>query len=300
MTTHSDWTIPAGELRARLGPVTEDQLSLASQTGLKLDASTPALLAGALLRQHLAESLVIRRRPPSDDQLEYLTDLAGDLDEAPPQVESREEASAYIEILTARRALRALETLRPRKGDIVAQRPWRGDPPRRSKPPDSELRIVSNVGHDGRLHFRGGGGRRSEAHRVEIVYRIEDFYASAVRARQAATAEARDHSDALRSIDGLSSARWRRLARWSVPSRLIWPSEVDRLLGVVDTASDEKPIQLFLQQNPHLLAASSSAKTWPYVEAYGRRMSSLGGYLDDGHPFADEQRAEAVPQVVGG
>lgn len=91
-------------------------------------------------------------------------------------------------------------------------------------------------------------------HRIDVVYRADDESDKARAARAHALREADERARALRSMEGLSESKWRRLSQWAVPNREINAHDVDAFRGVVDTAEDEKPIQLFLQERPHLLA----------------------------------------------
>lgn len=250
----ANWHRAAATLRARLGPATADQRALAAKIGLTLRTRIPARIAAAELSDHLGKLIGHEVSSPSDEQAEYIEDLAPWSQRGDPTPKTRATASAWIDVLLARRALEALTMLKPNIRDIVVE--WRDDDQR--GPPDElapqRRRIVASLGEDGTVHFRGGGGRRAPAHRIEVLYAADDDSPAAQDARRLAEMEATERARALRAGETVSDVKSRQLHRWHVGGRRATLQDVDRLRGVIDTAKDEQPIQLFLQDHPHLLA----------------------------------------------
>ena len=250
----ANWRCAGATLRARLGPATADQRALAAKIGLTLRARIPARIAAAELSDHLGQLIGHEVSSPTDWQAEYIEQLAPWSERGDATPKTRATASAWIDVLLARRALEALTTLKPTVGDIVVE--WRDDDQRR--PPDElapeRRRIIASLGEHGTVHFRGGGGRRAPAYRIEVLYRADDDSPAAQDARRLAELEATERARALRASETVSDMKSRQLYRWHVSGRRATLQDVDRLRGVVDTAEDEQPIQLFLQNHPHLLA----------------------------------------------
>lgn len=88
-----------------------------------------------------------------------------------------------------------------------------------------------------------------------MLYRAEDESPKAREARHHAQAEARRHAEALRPEKALNAVKVNRLRQWEVKKRTIYSRDVDELRGVIETAKDERPIQLHLQGHPHIFTA---------------------------------------------
>jgi hypothetical protein len=213
------------------------------------------LVAAAELSDHLGALIGHAPSSPSAEQAEYLADLGPWSQHGDPTPTTRATASSWIDVLLARRALEALKAQKPAAGDIVVE--WRHSDGRQwpHELPPERRRIVASVGEDGMVYFRGGGGRRAPAFRIDVIYRADDVSQPAQEARHLAEREASTRVWALRRNEALSAEKWQRLRRWHVDERALTAHDVDRLRGVVNTAEDEAPIQMFLQENPHVLAA---------------------------------------------
>jgi hypothetical protein len=260
-----DWRQPAAALRARLRPVYPEQRALAAKVELRLGSRTPALVAAAELSDHLGALIGHPVASPTIEQDEYLADLRAWSKSGERTPATRATAGAWIKVLASRRALEALKTLKPTVNDIVVE--WRYNDRRRSPAelPPERRRIVASVGVDGTVYFRGGRGRRAPAHRIDVLYRADDHSSDAEDARTLAAREATARSRGVAGSETLSFVKVTQLRRWHVPDRSLTTHDVDRLRGVVDTAEDEKPIQLFLQDHPHLLAALLSGAQGRWV-----------------------------------
>ena len=249
---HSDWREPAALLRARLAAATGAQHELAGHLGIALPAAASALLAAAILRDALGATIDAPPKPASTEQLEYVDDLSAWSTPADPQPSTHAIASALLTMLEKRRALECLEALQLRAGNVVVE--WRRSDLRNNDELDPQrLRLVASIADDGTVYFQGGGGRRARVDRLDLVHRADDDSDDAQKARGHAKAEARHHTDVVRRSDALNSVKVSRLRKWSVTERPILPRDVDEFRGVIETAGDEKPIQLYLQDHPYLL-----------------------------------------------
>jgi len=250
-----DWRGPAKHLRSRLALATPAQRELAEKLGVELKARTPRLIAGAFLRDRLAEELEQPVRSVSEAQLEFLNDLEYWSRRGDPRPSTYSVAYGLIEILDARRSLEYLRALKPRAGDVVylpTSRERRGP----EEPVASDrLRVISSIGNDGTVYFTGGGGAQAPVRAIEILHRADEDSETAKEARRIAGERAKRQSDGLRGVATMSAAKARLLSPWHVPDRVITARDVDSLRGVIEAASDEAPIQEFLQDRPHLLTA---------------------------------------------
>jgi hypothetical protein len=248
---HSDWREPAARLRARLAAATEVQHELAAHLGIALPDAASALLAAAILRDALGATIDAPPRSASSEQLEYVDDLSAWSIPADPQPSTHAIASALLTMLEKRRALECLTALQLRAGDVVVE--WRQSDLRNDELDPERLRLVASIADDGTVYFQGGGGRRARVDRLDLVHRADDDSDDAQKTRSYAEAEARHHADVVRRSDALNSVKVSRLRQWSVTERPILPRDVDEFRGVIETAGDEKPIQLYLQDHPYLL-----------------------------------------------
>jgi hypothetical protein len=250
--THPDWREPARALRLRLGTATAEQRALAEHLGVPVGERTRYLVAAALLSDALASELDAPVREPSDEQLEYLAELDAWARRGDPEPTTRRLASAVSALRRTRRTLEALEAAKPSAGDIVVEYGYR-EPHDATVDPE-RYRIVSSIGADGMVYFLGGSGQRARIERVDVAYRAGDTSPSAAAAGKAAETRARDRRAAEDRGDTFSAVKFQQLLPWRVKPREVLGRDVDALRGVIETAKDEAPIQLFLQDRAHLLA----------------------------------------------
>jgi hypothetical protein len=250
-----DWHGPVKHLKSRLAVATPAQRKLAEKLGVELKVRTPRLIAGALLRDRFAQELEQPVRSVSEAQLEFLGDLEYWSKRGDPKPSTYGVAYALIEILDARRSLEYLRVLKPCAGDVVylptsRERCGPGEPVASDR-----LRIISSIGNDGTIYFTGGGGAQAPIRAIEILHRVDEDGGVAKEARRVAGERAKRQSDGLLGIATMSAAKARLLSPWYIPDRVITARDVDALRGVIEAASDEAPIQEFLQDRPHLLTA---------------------------------------------
>jgi hypothetical protein len=241
-------------LRRRVRNATREQRDLAAAHGLPISTRTPFLVAGAQLSDQLAEVLGTDPLPATEGRLEYLADLVAEEDIKPPSAASAGVVQAWIDHLLARRTLTGLLEVRPEPGDVVYLR-RRGETTPRAEDVDAErVRMVSSVDRDGRVHFRGPG-QRAWPDAISLLCRADATGEQADKWRDQALALAsvRDRSDS--TARSLSSHKWRLLEPWRVRERETLERDVDALRGIIETATDERPIQRHLEQHPWLLAS---------------------------------------------
>jgi hypothetical protein len=260
---YGTWQEAAAELRERGAGAGTDQKELAAKLGLKLPRGVPALVAAQLIREHLASPL--RATGPDDvsaGQEEYLHDLVEDLNARQPKpAHTGGLASAWIEALENRRALRALKELKPQKGDVIG---------RINRP--EEVGVVVSVSGNGRINVSGSGGRGIPAHLATIEARAGDTGLRAQDVRRRAA-----NLRATRARDGREPSP--AMAAILNPYRVSRPpsvAEVALLRDAVESARDEKPIQKCLQEHPELLSRVPGPTSYG---TYVRSQVSLGGQL---------------------
>jgi hypothetical protein len=236
-----NWRDAVAALRSRLGPVTNTQRQLASFLKLDIEADVPALIAAPLLRERLRIELFgPEPREASEQQLEFLKDLAKQVGQQPLVVSTNAVADAWIRVLLGHRALRALEELKLERGDLVR---FRGGP-------QSEVDEVSSLSETGRVNFVGGLGRGAWPNQLEVVARSKDASEDAEKLRREVA-----NAAALRApLREFSLAKQRLLEPFRADGPLN-ELEIDELRALIEVANDERPIQRFFTDHPHVLTA---------------------------------------------
>lgn len=238
----SDWREAAKHLKAVAQQASAHQRSVASKLGIKLPARVPERVAAVLIAEALHEALVESHSgPPTAAQQDYLRDLAkGVRARLPAEVPTQAQIEAWITVMQARRAEKALRTLQLSSGDIVA-------PVDR---PDDEADEVSSIDVTGRVYFRGGNGASARAHILRVLARAGNHSEDAKAAKKKAA-----NRRALRSrLGGPPTAQ--RLAPLK-PHQVKGALSTDGLSELEDTldeAKDERPLQELLTRRPGLLA----------------------------------------------
>jgi hypothetical protein len=159
--TYPNWREPVAILKARCGPATAEQISLATATGLDLSPELPATVAASLLDAYLRPTIWATSRPAprtaSAKQRTYLASLAPGLDAS---TMSLTEASAWIDHFLSLRTVAALEELRLRSDDrVVVSREFTNAATGELTSSTSSPMRVSSIGGSGLVYFRGGNGQ---------------------------------------------------------------------------------------------------------------------------------------------
>jgi hypothetical protein len=253
------WEDAAAVLRETIALADDEQQKFAETVGLRLPAGAPALVAATMLRERLRDLLrEAPSEPPTDGQLEYLDDLLDRTGEPRPfPANTKLQMSAWLDVLSAKRTLQALEWLQPVTGDVVS-RIDRQD----------ELYAVVSVSGDG--HINLAGGRRTWPHRLRMEARASDQDSRAQSLRQQER-----NQRATRARAGPSVAKLKVLAQYNVTMN---PTQAElellrRAVEAGEDGEDERPIQRCLASHPELLATLFSSSYGTFV----RPQVSLGG-----------------------
>lgn len=221
--------VDAGELAA-----TKEQVAIANAQGIELPPNASRAIAAAALRTALAAPLGLTVYDLSEAQDELLDQLGVSQQAAR---ESSDLASAYIRDAYLAERLSHHAKRNYREGDVVRV--------------SDQLFIISSIGADGRIHFRGGGGRGCWPDQVtEIVARGDNASPGASKARKAALSTAASRAPS----KGFTVEECDALAPFA-PSIDLAPQTVDALEATIDGANDEKPLQQFIERHPEVLAA---------------------------------------------
>ncbi|MGW4025744.1 MULTISPECIES: Shedu anti-phage system protein SduA domain-containing protein [unclassified Streptomyces] len=243
--TETNWQLVADGLGHLFAGPTAEQLALSDALVIPLATNTPTPVAGALLRAQLAKPLRLREHPGIDEpEYNYLASVAAETGLRIPvqeEIGSRDVLNAWLEVAWARRTVHHLERLRPEVGDIAVT-------VKRRKPDEDRYGQISSISLSGRLNFRGGLGRRAWPHTVKHLAKPGDADHGDLlaKAREEATVEDRHP-------ERVTNRELALLDRWKVPRR---PSMVDcrALHEAMDNATEERPMQVVLENHPALLA----------------------------------------------
>jgi len=236
---HTNWRAAVEQIRALMRPATAQQRTLAQSIGIELVESLPLTVASARLQDALAEPLQLHPAVACTDAPLALLDELATADDSQLVAETQREVGAWIGFLRLRGRAKALAHLQLQAGDIVEVHDW-GD----------DLAEVSSIGSDGRIYFKGGMSRGAWPDRVRVIARTTEESETADEARRTAANER-----AMRArISGWSLAKQNELSDFLVEQRLTL-EDIELLQGVLDSATDERPIQRLVEQKPQLLTA---------------------------------------------
>ncbi len=145
------------------GLATDAQQALARTVSLTLTGDEPRTVVAALLDDHLQPAIHgTHPKPATDRQRQFLAELGGpQADE--PQL-NRNIASAWIEHLLTLRTIEALIRLQPAKNDAVIARKVTNFEGQTTE--SLYFHIISSIGADGLIYFKGGNGQCARAGRV--------------------------------------------------------------------------------------------------------------------------------------
>jgi len=166
--THPSWTPAVVALEQRIAAPTADLLEIAGRLEIPTIEGSPTMVLAATIQDKLDPILWGRPgRPPSEAQVKYLTSLAEEAGESMPAPSSAAVAGAWIDVFLARRTIDALRTLKLQRGDVVDHRRLHGETAlvRRG--------VVSSLGDDGLVYFRGGNGQCGWPSALRLVARAD-------------------------------------------------------------------------------------------------------------------------------
>lgn len=241
----TNWRVVADGLGHLYAGPTAEQLVLADTLVIPMAAGTPTPVAAALLRAQLAKPLRLREHPGIDvPEYDYLARVAAETSLRIPglgEISSRDVLDAWLEVAWARRTVHHLERLRPEVSDVAVT-------VRRRKPDEDRYGQISSISLSGHLNFRGGLGRRAWPHTVKHLAKAGDADHGDLltKAREEVAAEDRHP-------ERVTSRELALLDDWKVPRR---PSTADcrALQEAMENATEERPMQVVLENHPALLA----------------------------------------------
>jgi hypothetical protein len=284
--------------------VTKEQQELAKLAGINLPSNTPKVVAAALLRVALAEQLGLVPSNALTDRYEARIEALRPVSGPAIAPKTDEEAAAWLLYLRLVRRRESLIRLKLEEGDVVETN-------------DGALAEISSIGEDGRVFFKGGRGFRAWPDTISLVARRDDDSQSARMAQQ----EARNTATRRASRADWSVARRNDLSDFAVENT-VSEDDVIELENIIISANDERPIQKFLEKNPHLLTVllggierycipqkrlgseyvpdfiigeiDSLGVRWVLIEI---ETPKSGIYLDDGC-LLDEKARKGVSQII--
>ncbi|MFF3431365.1 Shedu anti-phage system protein SduA domain-containing protein [Streptomyces sp. NPDC002602] len=243
--TETTWQLAADGLSQLCAGPTTEQRAIANALAFPLEPGTSSPVAAALLRAHIAKPLRLREHPAIDEpEYDYLASVAAETSLHVPaleEIDSRDLLNAWLEVAWAQRTVRHLERLRPEVGDVVVTL-------RRRKPDEDRYGQISSISLRGQLYFRGGLGRRAWPHAVKHLARAGDSDHSELIAKAREEVASED-----RHPERVTNRELAQLDNWKVLRR---PSTADcqALQEALDSATEERPMQVVLENHPTLLA----------------------------------------------
>ncbi len=156
--TFPTWHEPVRLLEESTRPATNQQRELASTVGLALAGTEPRGVAAVLLEEHLQPLIWGRESERATDrQRAFLVELGSHV--ADDAGLTKRTASAWIEHHLALRSIDCLRRLALVRDDAVIKRTrWR-HPESGRLCETLDYAVVSSIGADGMVYFRGGNGK---------------------------------------------------------------------------------------------------------------------------------------------
>jgi hypothetical protein len=231
------WQEADKALEVSTGPATSRQNEIAKQIGIEISPDVPTLVFAAILKVSLATELDLPEPSAMSDRYEdRLFKLLRPYDTFfSPKTD--EEAYAWVKHLRLVRRRENLSALELKEGDIVITSV-------------GEVAEVSSIGHEGRVFFKGGRGFGAWPDQIEIEARSgDDSDLARTARRRAENLVSRRETSSTWSV-----ARSNDLSRF-ITKNYVSDDDIVELESIVACAEDERPIQEFLENNPHLLTA---------------------------------------------
>lgn len=237
--TRNNWRDAVADIQQTARPTTTRQHQLATIAGLALPQDLPQLVAAARLQAALGADIgSIDKFDMNGLQQEILAALETPSFRVTTPPEDRTEADAWIAVLRLKRRQEALETLALMAGDIV------------ELGGADQVYEVSSIGSNGRVYFKGSTSGGAWPDQLTVLCREADDTEQARDLKRKAA-----NSVALRArADAWTLAKRSELLRFEVNAPLTLQT-VEELQRVIDSAQDERPIQVFIEKHPETLAA---------------------------------------------
>jgi hypothetical protein len=158
----------------------------------------------------------------------------------------RGEASAWIGFLFLKKRAHLLEELKLEAGDIVEIGGSEG----------RDIREVSSIGSDGRIHFTGSGGGVAWPDMVVVRCRKNEDTDEGQKLRQ----EVANRVALSKKQVEWSARKEQELRSYRVDTKLT-QDDIWQLQLVIQKARDENPVQKFIEEHPQMLTALLGGNT---------------------------------------
>lgn len=246
-----EWAKVADNLESMVSGPTAEQHQLAQQLEKELDKDLPAPVAAAVLRHALMEPLRIKTA--------YATEIPEVLHEIEEELKvpfteelvtgTKDELSAWFESRYMLKTANGLRSLQPEPGYVVARI---GDNP--------EARIVSSIGADGRVYFKGLPPAKAWPNYLEVIAKPDaenyDEVTSGIEARLLNE----------RTTYKATESRLAPLQAFKLSSERASPEAVLELEHLLESGEKlEGRFQKLIERHPGLLAFLASGNHGCYV-----------------------------------
>lgn len=251
MTTspRSRWRLVADKLESLTAAPSEEQKGLATAIGISIPADVPAPVAAVILRDALS-SVLLQSVGGKADIPEALTDLEGELGLTTPAyltTGSRQEISAWFHARYMLATARGLYELQPELGDVVSGHSG-----------TSENRVISSIGDNGRVYFKGRGSAWPN-HLRAVARAGTPGHPEAVATVEAALMNSSISASA-------NFAKFAALEKYALDSHVPAPEAVRALEELLDSGEkNEAAFQTLLTSYPELLASTVMGGWKTYV-----------------------------------
>jgi hypothetical protein len=219
---------------------TEEQVRIANLLGIKLPNGTPSVVVGTIIR-HALRHVTLEQFRDSDSIPERLKQLESELGVPKTQkllTGTREEVSAWFAVRFNQLTTIGLRELQPEPGDIVALKSNPGD-----------QMIISSIDSQGRVHMRGGNGRRAWPNHLQLISRPSLNQDHSVKSQEL---EAKLQNSTTYRGHSVPS----KLSEYKVADSRPSPEAVHALEELLESGEqNEAPFQRILEEYPSLLAS---------------------------------------------
>ncbi|HEY5817369.1 MAG TPA: Shedu anti-phage system protein SduA domain-containing protein [Mesorhizobium sp.] len=233
------WQDAVADIELATSLTTTRQHQLASVAGISLPDEMPQLVAAARLQTALGNDIGTEGTfEIHDTQWQLMEALQTTEFRITTPAQNRAEARSWIAYLYLRRRQKALRRLELNAGDVVGY-------------PDVDSAFeVSSIGTDGRVYFKGSRTGSAWPDKLVVRARSDDRGDTAQTLRR----NAANLASLMGTTHELSMAKLHDLRRWEVQGQL-GIDAIDELAAIIETADDERPIQVYLEAHPELLGA---------------------------------------------
>lgn len=246
------WEEVAERLDSLAQRPTEEQRRVAEALGIAIDDDTPAPVTAVILKSRLSGALL--ENLSADAEIpESLIELEDELDSksrAQLVTGSRLEVSAWFASRYMQLTANGLRELQPCVGDVVE----------RFDAPGDNL-IISSIGDDGRIHMRGGRGKRAWPNHLKLVARADE---SDTHSKMIASLDAKIRNE--KNDYAPSSPRLEKLEKFRITGNVPTDEAIRELEDLLESGEPkEPPFQRLIERHPQLLTSLVIGSWGSYV-----------------------------------